>query len=124
MIEPVEQCQCRGDEESGLHGTFWCKYHECRKTQHWRELCRDNEGFRIAWNCGLGPSQVRPTKSGEAVPVDGLGDHVAHWLAKVGVTEENYKAVKAMFGLPPTCGCAGRREWLNRVGRWLTENRG
>jgi hypothetical protein len=48
----------------------------------------------------------------------GLGDALAAALSSIGVTKERYSEVKEMFGLPPSCGCDERREWLNRVGEW------
>lgn len=119
-IIPVNVCQCDGTEDVCPNGSFFCRHHQCRKTQHWRDLCREDAGYRQAWNEGHGPGQSTRTgqKSAVAEP-PGLGDTLASWLTAVGVTEENYKAVKQMFGLPPKCGCARRKEWLNRVGRWL-----
>lgn len=119
-IEPVDECRCRGDEVPGPHGTFWCQYHQCRKTQHYRDLCRGMPGYRKLWNEGHGPGQGLPNAESQPA-TEGLGDVVARWMSAVGVTEENYKAIKQMFGLPPRCNCKGRKEWLNRVGRWLKE---
>jgi len=48
-----------------------------------------------------------------------MGDRLEQWLTKHGITKERYVEVKKLFGLPPTCGCAKRQEWLNKVGRWL-----
>ena len=39
-------------------------------------------------------------------------------LKRVGITEDRYQTAKQMFGLAPTCGCAERKEWLNRVTDW------
>jgi hypothetical protein len=116
-LQPVEQCRCEGTEQVRANGTFWCECHQVWKGPHWHKLCQEQDGFRQLWNEGRGPGQqvVEPSKPGSP----GLGDRLTTALKKVGITEENYKAVKAMFGLPPTCNCAGRREWLNRVGRWL-----
>ena len=50
----------------------------------------------------------------------GLGDWTEQLLSSVGVTKERYIEAKERFGLAPTCGCADRQEWLNRVGRWVT----
>lgn len=47
-----------------------------------------------------------------------LGDYTESLLASLGVTQERYKAAKELFGLPPTCNCSGRIEWLNRVSSW------
>lgn len=118
MIEPVDKCKCRGDENAGPKGTFWCRYHECRKTPHWHSLCRNKAEYRTAWNEGRGVGQESSMQT-PSPEQSGLGDKIASWLSAVGVTEENYVAIKEMFGLPPTCNCAGRKEWLNRVGRWI-----
>lgn len=114
----VDQCQCQGNEVPGPNGTFWCKSHQCRKTQRWHELCRKRPEFREAWNDGTGPGQVRPEHGSEPGPEPGWGDRVAMWLTKHGITEERYKEIKETFGLPPTCDCCARQEWLNRVGDW------
>lgn len=47
-----------------------------------------------------------------------LGDRVEQLLASIGIIEDRYKQVKALFGLPPTCGCSQRKAWLNRVSDW------
>ncbi len=43
----------------------------------------------------------------------GLGDAVAKAIGLVGITEER---VSSLLGKP--CGCSGRREKLNQLGRW------
>lgn len=50
----------------------------------------------------------------------GLGDWTERALKKLGVTKERYKAAKEKFGLMPMCHCKERKEWLNKVGRWVT----
>ena len=118
-ITPVHKCQCRGDEEPGPNGTFWCQFHQCRKTAHWKHLCETRPKYREKWNEGHGMGQAVGGQSVVSQP--GLGDRVESMLTKLGITEERYVEVKRLFGLPPVCNCAGRREWLNRVGRWLAE---
>jgi hypothetical protein len=44
-----------------------------------------------------------------------LGDRIGSALESVGVTPERWAAAKAEIGLPATCGCASRREWLNKL---------
>jgi hypothetical protein len=110
----VRDCEC--------HGPGYCERHGVKKTAVWVELCQTNDAYWRAWEAGRGPGQLHSGKSASQ-HVDrpnGWGDKLTSLLKSVGVTEENYKAVKQKFGLPPTCGCAARREWLNRVGRWLT----
>lgn len=60
---------------------------------------------------------VTPTR-----PPRRLGDQVEVMLASIGVTKERYKEVKQRFGLPPTCNCDERKEWLNRVGEWVAKS--
>ena len=50
----------------------------------------------------------------------GLGDWTEQGLKRIGITPERYVEAKRLFGLRPTCGCEGRKEWLNRVGEWWT----
>lgn len=49
---------------------------------------------------------------------EGLGDWTERMLSSVGVTQERYVAAKEIFGLAPTCNCAKRKEWLNKVSDW------
>lgn len=49
-------------------------------------------------------------------PQQQLGDWVESRLKSIGVTKESYQAVKAAMGLPPTCDCDERKEWLNQLG--------
>jgi len=121
-ITPVHECQCRGDEQLGPYSTFWCESHQCRKTQHWKQLCETQPKHRERWNEGRGMGQV--LDGGQSVVHEpGLGDRVESMLTKLGITEERYVEVKRKFGLPPVCNCAGRKEWLNKVGRWLKGER-
>ena len=46
----------------------------------------------------------------------GLGDRVASALASVGITTARAQAVANAFGVDD-CGCDGRRDALNRLGR-------
>ena len=47
----------------------------------------------------------------------GLGDWAEKKLSAMGITQDRYIEIKKKFGLPPTCGCNKRKEWLNKVGR-------
>ena len=49
----------------------------------------------------------------------GLGDSLTRYLKSAGITENRYQEIKKAFGMPPGCNCAKRREWLNKVGRYL-----
>jgi hypothetical protein len=65
---------------------------------------------RVRHNLGLQPKHYDPAP--------GLGDQVESLLASIGITEDRYKEVKEKFGLPPTCNCPARKEFLNRVSEW------
>ena len=67
-IQPVEECQCRGDEDLGINNTFFCKYHQLRKTQHYRELCQNKPAYREAWNKGGGPGRSTPHDPNAPIP--------------------------------------------------------
>lgn len=45
-----------------------------------------------------------------------LGDWVECHLTSLGVTKEWWVGIKSEVGLPPTCDCEERKEWLNQVG--------
>ena len=116
----TDQCQCTG--------AGWCERHRVNKDEVLVRLCQRRGDYWEAWEQGRGPGQlnrVPPSQMG-IKPVnlpqkrEGWGDNVTKALKKIGITEDRYKEVKAMFGLPPTCGCPQRREWLNKVGRWWT----
>lgn len=44
-----------------------------------------------------------------------VGTRLANMLKAAGITRERYGAVKQWLGLPPTCDCAEREEWMNRL---------
>lgn len=43
------------------------------------------------------------------------GDALEDLLESYGVTKEWYQGFKEKFGLPPTCNCNSRQEWLNKT---------
>ena len=49
-------------------------------------------------------------------PAPGLGDRLESLLTRVGLTKDRYREIKGELGLPPTCDCDKRQEWLNKVG--------
>jgi hypothetical protein len=91
----------------------FCVRHGIMKTKHFVYLCQHRSNYFKAWEKGEGPGQNLPRRK------PGLGDRLEGWLIKHGITKEWYIEIKVKFGLPPTCNCCARREWLNRVGRWL-----
>ena len=92
------------------------------KTAHWVHLCQTNKGYWKAWENGEGPGQTYSYSASARIPSKGLGDSLERALKTLGITQDRYVEVKEMFGLPPTCNCNARREWLNKVGRWISGN--
>lgn len=43
------------------------------------------------------------------------GDALEELLTSYGITKEWWVEYKAKHGLPPTCGCDSRREYLNKL---------
>ena len=102
----MKSCVC---SEAG-----WCERHKVRKSLTWWKLCQKRQDYFAAWERGVGPGQnlggeKRPQKRGCL----GLGDRVKQALTLVGITEER---VSKWLGRP--CGCAEKREMLNRLGDW------
>lgn len=67
---------------------------------------------------------IHPTVRGDVKPrlrTRGLGDWTEHLLKKAGITEDRYKAAKEALGMAPTCNCAKRKAWLNKVSEWWTK---
>jgi hypothetical protein len=101
-------------------GPGFCQRHGIRKGDGWHQLCQTSEEYFQSWEAGRGPGQRKSSTPGvvrQRKP--GVGDVVEAWLTEHGITAERYVEVKRLFGLPPTCGCTRRREWLNKVGQWL-----
>jgi hypothetical protein len=48
-----------------------------------------------------------------------LGDQLEVALTAIGITKESYRKAKQVLGLPPTCNCDKRKEWLNQMGQRL-----
>jgi hypothetical protein len=44
-----------------------------------------------------------------------LGDRVEAALSAVGITQEKWLDAKETIGLPRTCNCAARKDWLNAL---------
>lgn len=51
-----------------------------------------------------------------------LGDWVESQLTRIGVTKDKWVGVKEKLGLPPSCACDDRQEWLNQVGHKFGES--
>jgi len=44
-----------------------------------------------------------------------VGDALEDFLTSYGITKEWYVEFKEKHGLPPTCNCDARQEWLNKT---------
>lgn len=98
-----------------------------RMTPDWCKLYVTREDYHKACDEGHGPGQAasgslleqskkrRPTRCPENKSTSGLGDRVEQALTAVGITS---KRVEQWLGRP--CGCAERREKLNRLGAWVS----
>lgn len=90
-----------------------------------KTLCQEVAG--VCSQCGTalqaGFRRSCPARTPTSVPQtprrSGLGDFTERMLSRIGVTPDRFAAAKEKFGLAPTCNCAKRKEWLNRVGEWL-----
>jgi hypothetical protein len=59
------------------------------------------------------PVNVR-RKCPNAIPA---GDALEELLTSYGITQEWWTEYKSQHGLPPTCGCDSRREYLNNLSK-------
>lgn len=78
---------------------------EARRIAHKRRDGAFDEKLRIR--------NERVVRIREEVPRP--GDALEDLLTSYGVTKEWWKEYKAKHGLPPTCGCDRRREYLNEL---------
>lgn len=84
----------------------------------WNESQRLNEIGRLLFFSHEAESTSPVPVERTARAAAGLGDRTERMLKSIGITKERYAEVKALFGRAPTCNCAARKEWLNRVGGW------
>ena len=82
----------------------WCERHALWKSAQARKLCEVDEGQRASWDLTTNERQ------------SGLvGTRLAQTLESIGITKDKYVAVKLQFGMPPSCNCNERKNWLNKV---------
>ena len=96
---------------------YYCERHQCEKGRAAVMLCKAGGKYWEAWEKGVGPGQpgsLRPRKVKVKKKKPGLGDRLSKALSMAGITEER---VSEWLGRP--CGCAARRERLNRLGEWV-----
>lgn len=96
-----------------------------RMTPHRCKLYTTNDNYRRAWNGDKrvtraktldekqAPREAKDSRAKNSRGRKGLGDCVEQALTSVGITSER---VERWLGRP--CGCAKRRERLNRLGAW------
>ena len=76
----------------------------------------DSQIVSLHWKDERGGMKPEPYWSGaSSAPVE-LGDVIEAVLTSVGITKERWIALKEQFGLPPTCNCEARKQWLNNLG--------
>lgn len=90
-------------------GPGFCERHECDKNEHFHRLCSTRPDYFALWEAGAGPCMGDGGKPG---PVR-LGDAVARFLQRLGITSER---VSAWLGRD--CGCKARQTSLNRLIVW------
>ena len=81
----------------------YCPRHDLEKSKRAWELCQSSKFHREMWD-------KRTTQL--------LGDRVEIAFKGLGITQDKYKEIKGLFGLPPECACDKRKEWLNKVHKW------
>lgn len=69
--------------------------------------CQNGCGRKLAMNFRTHPT----SECGRQKP----GDALEKFLASYGITKEWYVEFKKEHGLPPTCNCDARQEWLNKT---------
>lgn len=56
--------------------------------------------------------------------VEYLGTKMEKLFKRWGITEERLKEVFKQFGRPPSCKCQARRDYLNKVDKYLRDKYG
>ena len=80
-----------------------CKFESLAKGS----ACKNNCGRVLKMNFSIHPTAVCGAFRS--------GDALEELLASYGITKEWYSGFKEEFGLPPTCNCDARQEWLNKT---------
>lgn len=77
-------------------------------------LCRYEDGVCV--RCGHRvPDEFADRPMVRQCDLMAFGDDLENWLASLGITKERWGAAKQALGLPPTCSCEARKQWLNRA---------
>lgn len=64
-----------------------------------------------------GIETTRTTKPKKVRETPQPGDALEEFLTSYGITKEWWTEYKSQHGLPPTCGCDSRREYLNDLSK-------
>lgn len=73
----------------------------------------------VVYQDGVEQSRTTKTKKRqpEPEPEPPAGDALEELLTSYGITKEWWTEYKSQHGLPPTCGCDSRREYLNNLSK-------
>lgn len=98
--QSMTQCECVG------HEAGWCERHRCRKTEHFRKLCRADPRYYALYEAGRGPGQITP---GSVPAPRQIRIPLGTWLAR-GIKRVTFGKVA------PCLGCQSRAAALDRWG--------
>lgn len=119
-------CGCGSEKRNGIFTTvFECALHgKCAPLPRKGKLADDVEGVTLCHSCPDNPqlnNTVYLTDTIAANQHSGLGDRIESALTAAGITKERWKAFKGAMGLPRTCNCDARKEYINKLGEQLGE---
>jgi hypothetical protein len=98
------------------HAMMFCTWEGLTKGSK----CLNGCGYSLKRDYEKAP--IRNCKTAEpASPRLGLGDQIESALTAIGFTKERWLDTKESIGLPRTCNCTARQEWLNTLGEKLGE---
>jgi hypothetical protein len=104
----MTECECA---EPG-----WCERHKMMKPAHWHHLCQTRENYRLAWDEGRGPGQLKST--GEALQQD-ASHGPGRMLAKMLGCNSGFNHAHTM----DVWGCEKCLAEINTIVGWITEPR-
>ena len=79
---------------------------------------RTNEFIHVCRVCGWQEESNSPSYGSHKCrteTVSAAGDALEQLLTSHGITKEWWTEYKSKHGLPPTCGCDSRRDYLNKL---------
>ena len=105
---------CKGTANTAKCGFKYWKGWE--QGFHGAGVAQENPILQQDWECD--ESQA-VSFSAPDTTARGLGDYAERMMKSLGITEDRYAEIKEKFGLPATCNCTARRNWLNAVGKYI-----